>query len=228
MTQSAKQTILRLPLWILLLRLVPLAGGLALALMVRHWAALVGAVLLGLSSLACALAWLRFRVAFDREGLRVRSMTVANRRCAYRDLWGIEGKKRLYLDKGSVRLRRGAAWDDLVQTAQRGYQRGHGKRIPRVSSIRRSWDPFNGNVQQPGEFIFVYAMLYVLELGLLVYMLLHIEQAEGLVLIFPLGLLALHTAFVVFHVYVGKNADILPRWVVEICFKPTALTFRKD
>ena len=43
MTQSAKQTILRLPLWILLLRLVPLAGGLALALTVRHWAALVGA-----------------------------------------------------------------------------------------------------------------------------------------------------------------------------------------
>ncbi len=221
--------VLRLPVWVLLLRLVPLAGGLALALTVRHWAALVGAVLLGLSSLACALAWLRFLVAFDREGLRVRSMTVANRRCAYRDLWGIEGKKLLYLDKGSVRLRRGEAWEDLVKTAQRGYQRGHGKRIPRVSSIRRSWDPFNGNVQQPGEFIFVYILLYALGLGFLAFMLLHIEQeADGPVLIFPLGYLSLHTIFVIFHLYVGRNADILPRWLVEICFRPSALTFRKD
>lgn len=226
--QSAGK-VLRLPVWVLLLRLVPLAGGLALALTVRHSAALVGAALLGLSSLACALAWLRFRVEFDREGLRVRSMTVANRRCAYRDLWGIEGKKRLYLYKGSVRLRCGAAWNDLVQTAQRGYQRAHGgKRIPRVYSIRRSWDPFNGNILQPGQFLFVYAMMYVLVLGLLVYMLLHIEQADGPVLVLPLGMLALHTVFVILHVYVGKNADILPRWIVELCFKPSALTFRKD
>ncbi len=221
--------VLHLPVWVLLLRLVPLAGGLALALTVRHWAALVGAVLLGITSLVCVLAWLRFRVEYDRDGLRVRSITVANRRCAYRDLWGIEGKKRLYLDKGSVCLRRGAAWDDLVQTAQRGYQRAHGgKRIPRVYSVRRSWDPYNGNVWQPGEFLFVYAMMYVLVLGLLVYMLLHIEQADGPVLLVPIGMLALHTVFVILHVYVGRNADILPRWIVALCFKPSALTFRKD
>lgn len=229
MTQSAKQTILRLPLWILLLRLVPLAGGLALALTVRHWAALVGAVLLGMTSLAAAAAWLRFRVAFDREGLRVRSMTVANRRCAYRDLWGIEGKKRLYLDKGSVRLRRGAAWDDLVQTAQRGYQRAHGgKRIPRVYSIRRSWDPYNGNVWQPGEFIFVFVILYLLYLGFFLFILFGIDTDVGPLVFFPIGLLVLHPAFVIFHIYVGRNADILPRWIVELCFRPSALTFRRD
>ena len=229
MTQSAKQTILRLPLWILLLRLVPLAGGLALALTVRHSAALVGAALLGLSSLACALAWLRFRVEFDREGLRVCSMTVANRRCAYRDLWGIEGKKRLYLDKGSVRLRRGAAWDDLVQTAQRGYQRAHGgKRIPRVYSVCRSWDPFHGNVWQPGEFIFVFVILYLLYLGFFLFILFGIDTDVGPLVFFPIGLLVLHPAFVIFHIYVGRNADILPRWIVELCFRPSALTFRRD
>ncbi|MBR4700208.1 MAG: hypothetical protein IKP19_00630 [Oscillospiraceae bacterium] len=229
MTQSAKQTILRLPLWILLLRLVPLAGGLALALTVRHWAALVGAVLLGMTSLAAAAAWLRFRVAFDREGLRVRSMTVANRRCAYRDLWGIEGKKRLYLDKGSVRLRRGAAWDDLVQTAQRGYQRAHGgKRIPRVYSVRRSRDPYNGNVWQPGEFIFVFVILYLLYLGFFLFILFGIDTDVGPLVFFPIGLLVLHPAFVIFHIYVGRNADILPRWIVELCFRPSALTFRRD
>ena len=229
MTQSEKQTILRLPLWILLLRLVPLAGGLALALTVRHWAALVGAVLLGMTSLAAAAAWLRFRVAFDREGLRVRSMTVANRRCAYRDLWGIEGKKRLYLDKGSVRLRRGAAWDDLVQTAQRGYQRAHGgKRIPRVYSVRRSRDPYNGNVWQPGEFIFVFVILYLLYLGFFLFILFGIDTDVGPLVFFPIGLLVLHPAFVIFHIYVGRNADILPRWIVELCFRPSALTFRRD
>lgn len=229
MTQSEKQTILRLPLWILLLRLVPLAGGLALALTVRHWAALVGAVLLGMTSLAAAAAWLRFRVAFDREGLRVRSMTVANRRCAYRDLWGIEGKKLLYLDKGSVRLRRGAAWDDLVQTAQRGYQRAHGgKRIPRVYSVRRSRDPYNGNVWQPGEFIFVFVILYLLYLGFFLFILFGIDTDVGPLVFFPIGLLVLHPAFVIFHIYVGRNADILPRWIVELCFRPSALTFRRD
>ena len=114
--------------------------------------------LLVLASLAGVIGWLRFRVEYDWNGLQVRSMTVANRRCAYRDLWGIEGKKRLFLDKGSVRLSRGNAWDELVSTAQRGYQRAHGgKRIPRVYSIRRSRDPFNGNVLQPGEVIFVYS-----------------------------------------------------------------------
>ena len=229
MTQSAKQTILRLPLWILLLRLVPLAGGLALALTVRHWAALVGAVLLGMSSLAGAAAWLRFRVEYDRDGLRVRSMSVANRRCAYRDLWGIEGKKRLYLDKGSVRLRRGAAWDELVQSAQRGYQRSHGgKQIPRVFSVRRSLDLFNGNVQQPGEFIFVYVIMYLLYLGFFLFILFGVDTDVGPLVFFPIGLLVLHTAFVIFHIYVGRNADILPRWIVELCFRPSALTFRKD
>ena len=221
--------VLRLPVWVLLLRLAPLAGGLALGLTVHHWSALAGAALLALISLAGVLAWLRFRVDFDREGLRVRSMAVANRQCAYGDLWGIEGSKRLYLDKGSVRLCRGAAWDELVETAQRGYQRSHGgERIPRVYSIRRNWDPFNGNIRHPGALIFVLAMTYVPDLGLLVYMLFHIEQGDGPVLLLPLGILALHTVFVILSVYVGKNADILPRWIVALCFKPSALTFRKD
>lgn len=221
--------VLRLPVWVLALRSLPLAAALALALLLRHPAVLIGAAILALASLAGLWAWLRFRIEYDRDGLRVRSITQANRYCPYAKLWGIESKKRLYLDKGSVRLRRGEAWEDLVKTAQRGYQRGHGKRIPRVSSIRRSWDPFNGNVQQPGEFIFVYILLYALGLGFLAFMLLHIEQeADGPVLIFPLGYLSLHTIFVIFHLYVGRNADILPRWFVEICFRPSALTFRKD
>ena len=190
---------------------------------------MVGAVLLGMTSLAAAAAWLRFRVAFDREGLRVRSMTVANRRCAYRDLWGIEGKKRLYLDKGSVRLFRGNAWDELVSTAQRGYQRAHGgKRIPRVYSIRRSRDPFNGNVLQPGKFIFVYVILYLLYLGFFLFILFGVDTDVGPLAFIPIGLLVLHTIFVIFHIYVGRNADILPRWIVELCFRPSALTFRKD
>lgn len=223
------QKTIRLPAWVLVVRILPLVAAVPLGLLVRHWAAWTGAGLLVLASLAGVIGWLRFRVEYDWNGLQVRSMTVANRRCAYRDLWGIEGKKRLFLDKGSVRLSRGNAWDELVSTAQRGYQRAHGgKRIPRVSSIRRSRDPFNGNVLQPGEFIFVYVMLYALELGLLIFMLIHIEQAEGPVLVFPLGLLALHTVFVIFHIYVGRNADILPRWIVELCFRPSALTFRKD
>ena len=221
--------VLRLPVWVLALRSLPLAAALALALLLRHPAVLIGAAILALASLAGLWAWLRFRIEYDRDGLRVRSITQANRYCPYAKLWGIKRKKRLYLDKGSVRLRRGEAWEDLVKTAQRGYQRGHGKRIPRVSSIRRSWDPFNGNVQQPGEFIFVYILLYAIGLGFLAFMLLHIEQeADGPVLIFFFFFLSLHTIFVIFHLYVGRNADILPRWLVEICFRPSALTFRKD
>lgn len=222
------QHIIRLPVWVLVVRVLPLAAAIPLGLLMLHWTAWTGAGIFALISLTGVIGWLRFRVEFDRDGLQVRSMTVANRRCAYRDLWGIEGKRRLYLDKGSIRLFRGNAWDELVSTAQRSYQQAHGgKRIPRVYSIRRSWDLFNGNVLQPGEFIFVYVMLYALELGLLIFMLIHIEQAEGPVLIFPLGLLVLHTAFVIFHIYVGRNADILPRWIVYACFKPSALTFRK-
>ncbi len=233
MTQTAERTILRLPLWVLLLRLAPLAGGLALALTVHHWAALVGSSLLGLISMAGVAAWLRFRVEYDRDALRVRSMSVANRRCAYRDLWGIEGKKRLFLDKGSVRLRRGAAWDELVQTAQRGYQRSHGgKQIPRVFSIRRSLDPFNGSINNPKQILFGYALLYLLLIGALIFALIErrIHEAANLnVLVWMLvGFLILHTVFVSVSIYVGRNADILPRWIVELFFRPSTLTFRKD
>ena len=223
-----KKTI-RLPAWVLVVRVLPLAAALLLSLLVRHWAAWIGAALLVLASLTGVIGWLRFRLEYDRDGLKVRSMSVANRRCAYRDLWGIEGKKRLYLDKGSVRLFRGNAWDELVSTAQRGYQRAHGgKRIPRVYSIRRSRDPFNGNVLQPGEFIFVYVILYLLYLGFFLFILFGVDTDVGPLVFIPIGLLVLHTIFVIFHIYVGRNADILPRWIVELCFRPIALTFRKD
>ena len=223
-----KKTI-RLPAWVLVVRVLPLAAALRLSPLVRHWAAWTGAALLVLASLTGVIGWLRFRLEYDRDGLKVRSMSVANRRCAYRDLWGIEGKKRLYLDKGSVRLFRGNAWDELVSTAQRGYQRAHGgKRIPRVYSIRRSRDPFNGNVLQPGEFIFVYVILYLLYLGFFLFILFGVDTDVGPLVFIPIGLLVLHTIFVIFHIYVGRNADILPRWIVEICFRPSALTFRKD
>lgn len=222
-----KKTI-RLPAWVLV-RVLPLAAALLLSPLVRHWAAWTGAALLVLASLTGVIGWLRFRLEYDRDGLKVRSMSVANRRCAYRDLWGIEGKKRLYLDKGSVRLFRGNAWDELVSTAQRGYQRAHGgKRIPRVYSIRRSRDLFNGNVLQPGEFIFVYVILYLLYLGFFLFILFGVNTDVGPLVFIPIGLLVLHTIFVIFHIYVGRNADILPRWIVELCFRPSALTFRKD
>lgn len=223
------QKTIRLPAWVLVVRILPLVAAVPLGLLVRHWAAWIGAALLVLASLAGVIGWLRFRVEYDRNGLQVRSMTVANRRCAYRDLWGIEGKRRLYLDKGSIRLFRGNAWDELVSTAQRGYQRAHGeKRIPRVSSIRRNWDLFNGNVLQPGEFIFVYVILYLLYLGFFLFILFGVDTDVGPLVFVPIGLLVLHTIFVIFHIYVGRNADILPRWIVELCFRPIALTFRKD
>ena len=223
------QKTIRLPARVLVVRVLPLAAALLLSLLVRHWAAWTGAALLVLASLTGVIGWLRFRLEYDRDGLKVRSMSVANRRCAYRDLWGIEGKKRLYLDKGSVRLFRGNAWDELVSTAQRGYQRAHGgKRIPRVYSIRRSRDPFNGNVLQPGEFIFVYVILYLLYLGFFLFILFGVDTDVGPLVFIPIGLLVLHTIFVIFHIYVGRNADILPRWIAELCFRPSALTFRKD
>lgn len=116
-----------------------------------------------------------------------------------------------------------------MQTAQRGYQRAHGgKRIPRVYSVRRSRDPYNGNVWQPGEFIFVFVILYLLYLGFFLFILFGIDTDVGPLVFFPIGLLVLHPAFVIFHIYVGRNADILPRWIVELCFRPSALTFRRD
>lgn len=230
--QSAGK-VLRLPVWVLLLRLASLAGGLALALTVRHPAAYIGAVILALASLAGLWAWLRFRIEYDRDGLRVRSITQANRYCPYAKLWGIEGEKRLYLDKGSVRLYRGEAWDDLVKTAQRGYQRAHGgKRIPRVYSIRRSWDPFNGNINNWKQILFVYAILYLMLIGVLIFALVErrfLQAASLNVAVWILvGLLILHTAFISFSIYVGRNADVLPFWVVTLCFRPSSLTFRKD
>lgn len=95
---------LRLPVWVLVLRLLPLAAALALALLLRHPAVLIGAAILALASLAGLWAWLRFRIDYDRDGLRVRSITQASRYCPYAELWGIEGGKRLYLGKGSIRL----------------------------------------------------------------------------------------------------------------------------
>ena len=73
------RNVLRLPVWVLALRSLPLAAALALALLLRHPAVLIGAAILALASLAGLWAWLRFRIEYDRDGLRVRSITQANR-----------------------------------------------------------------------------------------------------------------------------------------------------
>ena len=212
----------RKPVWILILWALGLFSALALVFCVRHWTACLAGGLLGTGALIGILAWLLFRVVYDTEGFTLQTIFSPPRRHLFCDLWGIEKKQQLYLERGKLRLYRTKAYASFLEAAQKGYQRTHnGKQIPQVHSFRipHRWDPFNGNVQEPMMYVFLYALLYVLYLAALAFVLISMRKhPEGSFLVafwVIAGCLLLHTLFVISHIFILRNADVLPRWVVE-------------
>lgn len=204
------------------------AAAAAVLLLMRGPIRFIGACLLLLAALGFLLFWLLCRVCYseeDQKEFTVRTFFDQRRTVAYCDLWGIR-HNRLYLPKGSIVLAKGKRTEQFLEYANRRYQSAHGKSIPNVFKIKRTYDPMNGNIYEPWTYIIIVGGMFLVNAALFVFFLLNNERSLPAV---TFGICAAFCGFMlVMLIYVGRNADVLPRWLLELFYRPDALTFQTD
>lgn len=218
-----EKNLLRRPKRVLLLPGCLAAFGIGLLFFNRFALSLIGGAFL-LSALVLVYRWCRCVILYDNSEYVTVNFFGKHIPHRYADLWGIEKGRRLYLEKGSIRIYPTAPYADFLELANRRYQSANGKRIPKVHSIPRSFDPFCGSVLEPMQYVVVFLILILFGAAGLIVSILWLEPAAIAV---SSGILAFFVLFFVLLVYVGRHADTLPRWIVHIFFKENALTFRK-
>ena len=206
-----------------------LAAAAAVFLLLRGLVRFIGAGLLLIAALGFLLSWLVCTVCYseeDKKDFTVKTFFGKRRTVAYCDLWGIY-KNRLYLPKGSIVLAKGKQTEQFLEFANRRYQSTHGKRIPNVVKIKRSYDPMNGNVYEPWSYIVILGICFCISLAILIAEALKTHSNIVAIIVFGFSTF-FFGCMLEMLIYVGRNADILPRWLVECFYKPDALTFQTD
>lgn len=134
-------------------------------------------LLFALLGVGMVLAYVNCRIHYDKQGFTVKNLWGITRSYTYDDITWLKGTKdvKLYVGERVVRIDEMAVGKtEFLCHAEARYRKTHGGRgIPiKPPNGKRNFDLFNGNVENPGEFIAVYAVLmaYVLfSLGLMVY-----------------------------------------------------------
>lgn len=202
----------------------------AVFLLMRGFLRLIGAGILLLTATIFLLIWFCCTLEYAEDnptGFTIRSLFSVKRTVSYADLWGVR-KNRLYLPHGSIVLAKGKAADRFLEYANRRYQSTHGKRIPKVLKVRRTYDPMNGNVYEPWGYIIILSICFAASFALLLAVLLNKTITSAAAIAVFTGSTVFFGGMLVMLVYVGRNADILPHRFVEFFYKPAALTFRLD
>lgn len=112
-------------------------------------------------------------ITYDEEGFTHRNLFRKQRHYTYAEVTGIRGSRdtRIYLGDRSVLVDELAEgrWNFLCQVRRQYRIRHQGNPLPQLPP--RRWDIFHGHVDNPGEFIFIYILLYVSILGIEIYVL---------------------------------------------------------
>ena len=128
-----------------------------------------------LLSLLLISSFFMFHIEYDKDGFTHRNAIGITRRYRYTDVTGIsggtvEGDITLYADGHKIRIDAGAnpiKKNQFLGFVKKQYRKNNnGNALPRK---RPKTDIFNGNVLNPGEFIFVYALMYVLLIGMFIF-----------------------------------------------------------
>lgn len=124
-----------------------------------------------LLSLALISSFFTFHIDYDKDGFTHRNALGIKRRYRYTDVTGISGGTEqgditLYADGHKIRIDEGAnpiKKRDFLKFVRTQYRKNNkGQTLPRK---RPKIDIFNGNVNHPGEFIFIYILVSVFFLG---------------------------------------------------------------
>ena len=146
---------------------------LAIAFSDTEAGAYIAVALLSLMSLFLISSFFAFHIEYDNNGFTHRNALGITRRYRYTDVTGIsDGDKdiTLYADGHKIRIDEGAdiskKYHFLAFVRKQYRKNNSGKALP---ERRSKFDIFNGHVQNPGEFIFVYALMYAFIIGMFVF-----------------------------------------------------------
>lgn len=133
--------------------------------------AYIAFAVMSLLPLALISSYFTFHIDFDKDGFTHRNALGIERRYRYTDVTGISGGAEhgditLYASGHKIRIDEGAnpvKKRTFLQFVKAQYRKNNkGQTLPRKSS---KFDIFNGNVRNPGEFIFIYILVSVFFLG---------------------------------------------------------------
>lgn len=124
-------------------------------------------------SLLCTslvVAYMNCRITYDDESFESKNFWGIKRKFAFREITGIQGKHKdvkLYVGRKVVRI------DELadgkyrfLSHAKKQYRKhNHGSPIPEVQG---KGDVFKGNVENPGEFLFIYILMSAIVVGVII------------------------------------------------------------
>lgn len=126
-----------------------------------------------LLSLLLISSFFMFHIEYDKDGFTHRNALGIKRSYRYTDVTGISGEGgdiTLYADGHKIRIDEGAnpiKKNNFLKFVRAQYRKNNkGNALPRK---RSKMDIFNGNVRNPGEFIFVYALMYVFLIGMFIF-----------------------------------------------------------
>ena len=132
----------------------------------------IAVALFSLTSLLLISSFFTFHIEYDKEGFTHRNALGIKRRYRYTDVTGISGGAEqgditLYADGHKIRIDEGAnpiKKRDFLKCVRTQYRKNNkGQTLPRK---RPKIDIFNGNVNHPGGFIFIYILVSVFFLGM--------------------------------------------------------------
>lgn len=170
-------------------------------------------------------------IHYDENCITVRTFWGKKVQRPYESIWGVEKERVLHFEKDAARIpgnseKRRATVDFL----QRQYQKRHNrKRIPKVFSVKRQFDPFNGNLLQPIEMTIMGAFMLLLAAAWTVILFIADFSDEPWYAVLATILIGLAGWTVgIGTFYVGRHADTLPLWVVRLFFRKNALSWGYD
>ena len=164
----------------------------------------------------------------DESSITLRSFGGKTQQRRYEEIWGIEKDRLLHFETDAARIPGNAEKRrSTVDFLQRQYQKRHDrKRIPKVFSVKRQFDPFNGNLLQPIEMTVMGILGLLLTAFLTVSLFMGDIWSEPWYIVLGMTLIVLVGWVIgIGTFYVGRHADTLPRWIVLLFFKKSALSW---
>ncbi len=121
--------------------------------------------------LAMVMAYFHCRIRYTDTEFTVRYFLGFRRTFRYEEIQAIRSRRGVTLRvRGrTVRIDElSVGTEEFLRLARKKYRTAHGgKPIPKAPA--ETWDPFNGHVDSPGEFLFLYALVEVLLIGTMIF-----------------------------------------------------------
>ena len=126
----------------------------------------IGFLLFSMLGASLIVAFINCRISYDEDGFTAKSFFGIKRRFTYDQITGIKenmhesylymGTRRIMIDEFAV------GGMEFIAFANQKYRKLHRKLIPKIPNEK---DIFNGNIECPGEFIFVFVLMFVVCIG---------------------------------------------------------------